>query len=111
MKIRQFLTIVACFLFIVSSATFSTVQIIQWLNPKKSPIVYEGYDEQPCKEVELPTWCSIGTDATCQACGQYMLKLIEDNNYNCILITNKGYIPTAKNPVTHGYAKILASGY
>lgn len=64
-----------------------------------------------CVEIELPSWCMIGTDSTCEACGKYMLKILETHEYPCIYITNDGWIPTSKNPVDLQWAKILAQGY
>lgn len=64
-----------------------------------------------CEPIELPRWCMIGTDGTCQVCGEYMLKILRVNNYPCIYITNEGWIPTSRNPVSLKWAKVLAQGY
>jgi len=61
-----------------------------------------------CMAVQAPEEMTLGTDGACAAFGMWALRMTE--KYGCIYVTNE-WVPSAKNPITHEWAQVLAEGY
>jgi len=64
-----------------------------------------------CLEYELPERVLDGSDGSCLAAAMIMKDALERYDVDCLYIINKGFIPTAKNPVTRQWIEILLQGY
>ena len=53
-----------------------------------------------CIEHQLSDQSMIGSDGACVAASMEMLAVMNKYDVDCLLITNKGWIPTTLNPVT-----------
>ena len=52
-----------------------------------------------------------GSDGSCQYAGVIMNEILEDNPEWKIMITNEGWVPSARNPVDLEWSRTLAEGY
>ncbi len=91
---------------------YSTLQSRQALELYE-PEVAKAFTEsermiEGCLAVEAPDELTIGTDGACAAFGMWALRMTE--KFGCIYVTNE-WVPSAKNPITHEWAQVLAEGY
>lgn len=62
-----------------------------------------------CLEFELPDRVLDGSDGSCVAAAMIMQQALKRYNVNCLYITNEGWIPTAKNPVSAQWVQYLVA--
>jgi hypothetical protein len=105
---RQFIGSIAIIiiLFVCSIADF---------NFNNKPDVKETGDgwtaaQYGCLEYELPEYVLSGSDGACYAAALLMQRELEETGADCLYITNSGFIPTSKNPVTKQWVEILVKG-
>ena len=79
--------------------------------PDSSKIVtaFNDGSQYDCLEFELPDRVLDGSDGSCYAAAMIMQQALDRYNVKCLFITNKGWIPTAKNPVNYQWVNYLLS--
>ena len=68
-------------------------------NIPDSPAYWHA-DRHECIEHQLSDQSMAGSDGACVAASMEMLAVMNKHDVDCLLITNKGWIPATLNPVT-----------
>ena len=75
-------------------------------SPDRSKTVADWDASQyDCMPFELHERVLDGSDGSCVAAAMYMQQALDRYNVDCLYITNKGWIPTSKNPVNRQWVK------
>jgi hypothetical protein len=68
---------------------------------------WDDSQQMPCVEFELPAYTLTGTDTACFHAALLMQTALDRYGADCLLITNKTWIPTRYNPVDREWVQHL----